>query len=743
VLAAIANGVAALADEDPSRPFLFAGSGRLAPVAALAAVEHDAAGLLSVDGPLLSVSWRLHRLDGPTLLLGTDAASRLTTGALRLSSAALGQQGRFARDGVGGVAGDRALRDWGTAVDRGAWPAPALAGARRLALPAAAALLAAPTAIALTATPVGASQRSGDGVAVAKRTSSPERMLRANKVPHGQRRGDGLLQPHATGSKALIDQAGFKWFINTDITFSTTSSASAGDSEGSYTHAVPASTMNGGTVTSTLNDAYDGYNSLAMSVNGTVCNSTGTANCTWYNKNGALTASDCNSRQLLFPTQVIDGLNVSRRDYVPSDDHFERILNVFNNPTAAPITVTMSILNNLGSDSNTKITGTSSGDTTPSTADNWVTTFQNFTGTTTSDPRLGHVLQGTGAAVPASGVTFTDGNDNPFWTYDFTVAPGQTRIIGNFAVADGSIAQSKADSARLEALPPAAIECMSQTDLANLANFNFVPPAPPAPPSAGGFWLADTNGGLYAFGAGFDGSLPGLHVTPAKPITAMAASSDGKGYWMAGADGGVYSFGDAVFGGSLPGLHVTPTSPVAAMARASMVGGYWLAGADGAVYAFGGAPYLGSLPGLHVTPNQPIVGMVSSPDGGGYLLAGADGAVYAFGDATYQGSLPGLHVTPNQPVVGIAATPSGNGYWLVGADGAVYAFGDATFDGSLPGLHITPSKPIVGITATPSGKGYWLEGADGGSFNFGDASFLGSAVGLTSGHTIVGGAAGS
>ena len=47
--------------------------------------------------------------------------------------------------------------------------------------------------------------------------------------------------------QALIDDSGVEYFINTDITFSTSSSASAAMSEASYTHSVAASTANGGT----------------------------------------------------------------------------------------------------------------------------------------------------------------------------------------------------------------------------------------------------------------------------------------------------------------------------------------------------------------------------------------------------------------------------------------------------------------------------------------------------------------
>src|SRR5262249_30400510 len=74
----------------------------------------------------------------------------------------------------------------------------------------------------------------------------------------------------ATGSQALIDASGLKWLINTNITFSTSSSASGAMSEASYTHAVAATTANGGVVMSSLNDAYDGYNTVCINNNNVV-----------------------------------------------------------------------------------------------------------------------------------------------------------------------------------------------------------------------------------------------------------------------------------------------------------------------------------------------------------------------------------------------------------------------------------------------------------------------------------------
>lgn len=81
--------------------------------------------------------------------------------------------------------------------------------------------------------------------------------------------GDGYSPQsvQATGSQAFIDGNGVKYFINTDITFSTSSSASAAMDEASFTVAKSVTTSAGGTVNTTLHDAFDGYNSLCVDVN--------------------------------------------------------------------------------------------------------------------------------------------------------------------------------------------------------------------------------------------------------------------------------------------------------------------------------------------------------------------------------------------------------------------------------------------------------------------------------------------
>ena len=142
---------------------------------------------------------------------------------------------------------------------------------------------------------------------------------------------------------------------------------------------------------------------------------------------------------------------------------------------------------------------------------------------------------------------------------------------------------------------------------------------------------------MYLADVSFEGGLPVFDPALDPP--------GGDGHWEAGADGGVFAFG-APFEGSAGGQHLA--APVVAITAPPGGHGYWLAAADGGVFAYGGAPYLGSMAGRALA--SPIVGMAATPDGGGYWLVAADGGVFAFGDASFFGSMGGSHL--NSPIVG-------------------------------------------------------------------------------------------
>ena len=303
----------------------------------------------------------------------------------------------------------------------------------------------------------------------------------ARHAHHGLTPVTQSLHPRAeaTGSIQLIDAAGLKYFINTNITFSTSSSASGAASEASYTNAIVASTSAGGTTTSTLSDMFDGYGAICVSLtNATGPCQTGNANFAFFNQNGpaAFDATvpagpACTNRQVQYPAKAIGGLSVTRKVFVPTNDRFIRWMNYFTNTTGAPITFTMITSNNLGSDSNTRVVSSSSGDNVVTTADTWVTSFQNFSGKNSTDPRIGHVLWGPGAPTPVSNINFVDGDDNPFWSYSITLAPGQTKAILNFATGQGTKAAANAQAAALDLLPANSTQCLSATELSQVVNF--------------------------------------------------------------------------------------------------------------------------------------------------------------------------------------------------------------------------------------------------------------------------------
>jgi hypothetical protein len=357
------------------------------------------------------------------------------------------------------------------------------------------AALAAVAALTLPATVVAASAS----------TAHADPFEGGKKVPRSSITSDPAV--NSTGSQQLVDGTGVKYYANSDITFSTSSSASGGMSEASFTASHEATTANGGTVVSTLNDAFDGYNTLATFVgpsapNGPIDVSDDQAdpNLAIYNKLGASPTSSCGGREEDFPVQTVGQVGVSRSVYVPAaaGQGYARWVNTVTNHGATATEVHLYVDNNLGSDSNTKIFGSSSGDAAASTADTWVGTFQNYTGGgTSSDPRLGHVLRGAGD-TSATEISFTDGDDNPFWDYALNLAPGETKSIVNYVVAANSKADAATRAADLAAHP--SFTCLSDAQVAQVANFDTVAPTLHVP-TAISVPATDSRGARVTFSA--------------------------------------------------------------------------------------------------------------------------------------------------------------------------------------------------------------------------------------------------
>ncbi len=149
------------------------------------------------------------------------------------------------------------------------------------------------------------------------------------------------------------------------------------------------------------------------------------------------------------------------------------------------------------------------------------------------------------------------------------------------------------------------------------------------------------------------------------PVIDAKVDPDGVGYWMVSADGGLFAFA-AAYEGSLPELvaRISPGLTAEQWLASPVVGitpdpdglGYWMVAADGGVFGFGSVPFRGSLPGVlgpGAVPNAPIVGMV--PYGNGYVMVGGDGGVFNFSNRLFEGSLGGD--PPSSPVVALSPMP--------------------------------------------------------------------------------------
>ena len=127
-------------------------------------------------------------------------------------------------------------------------------------------------------------------------------------------------------------------------------------------------------------------------------------------------------------------------------------------------------------------------------------------------------------------------------------------------------------------------------------------------PGNNGYRLVANEGGIFAYGLNFHGSLANTHLNA--PIVGIANSPGPDGYLMAG-DWGVFAEGGANFYGSLGGQMLP--SPIVAIASTRAGDGYWLAAQNGKVYHFGNAQ---NLPAVMLPAGAHITGMGRPPTEG-------------------------------------------------------------------------------------------------------------------------------
>jgi len=270
--------------------------------------------------------------------------------------------------------------------------------------------------------------------------------------------------PAGVGSLSLVDESGLEYFVNSDVTFSTSTMASGAVSDATYTGAVAATTSGGGTTPAILTNAFDGYNNLF--VNGVV-----------YNMNGGTSPDgSCSNRQFFFADQTIGNIVVSRKVFVPDNDEFCRWINAFTNTGGATETVSVIVYSDLGSDADTVLVETSAPPAAATVSDNWAVSFESYTGSTSPSPRLGHVFQGPNRQVSLKDIDFFSGNDTPFWEYELSLAAGETCAIMNFVTGQPSKLDARTKCQELTGLAGNALACIAEAERQYIKNFDLIAP---------------------------------------------------------------------------------------------------------------------------------------------------------------------------------------------------------------------------------------------------------------------------
>jgi protocatechuate 3,4-dioxygenase beta subunit len=248
----------------------------------------------------------------------------------------------------------------------------------------------------------------------------------------------------------------------------------------------------------------------------------------------------------------VSGLNVTRKIYVPNNGYFARRLEVLQNPSSSPVTVTVTIGN--GGDARytpnyPHIVTTSNNNTTVDKTIQWAVDDDDNGSFPypRSQPAVATVFTNTGAQIGMASVA-APVNCNQFqvgvtdycyiqWNYTYqpvTIPAGGTASFLFFTAQEATDATAATAAQRLVQLPPEALAGLSSSDLANVVNFQIpttstlTAPTPPPTNSLSGTVLAgdgvtvvpnayvflQSTDLLYGFGTSTQAGSDGTYAMP-------------------------------------------------------------------------------------------------------------------------------------------------------------------------------------------------------------------------------------
>jgi hypothetical protein len=224
-------------------------------------------------------------------------------------------------------------------------------------------------------------------------------------------------------------------------------------------------------------------------------------------------------------------LNVSLEYKALSSEAKLRTFVTFQNPTGSDIPAPIMWDSNVGSDEDTTVAGTSSGDTSFTTGDRWLVTFEAFEDTAPSDPVNTFVLFGPGSPAVTSSSAVLD-EDCLSVGYDITVPAGQTLYLLFFnqlsQTNEDALADAPVQFDTNPALGSDLVSGLSQDALLGVLNWDFAPAPTPTP--------TPTPTALAATATPTPSPTPTV-AAAALPPTGSAPSDGGGLPWLAVAAG--------------------------------------------------------------------------------------------------------------------------------------------------------------------------------------------------------------
>ena len=144
-------------------------------------------------------------------------------------------------------------------------------------------------------------------------------------------------------------------------------------------------------------------------------------------------------------------------------------------------------------------------------------------------------------------------------------------------------------------------------------------------PDGSGYYVLRANGAVYSYGAKGHGSLAGhLFYRTIAPVVAVALAVDPVtgGYWIATSTGRVANFDAPTFGSPIVDAHGKYGGvPISALAATANGRGYYVLLTNGAIDAYGTTPH-GSVTAPNTVPEGAVASAVAvDPKSGGYYVA--------------------------------------------------------------------------------------------------------------------------